>query len=272
MGICAKTSLAMSKLPLTALFAMTTLMAEELPPPLTPEAALKAFRTKAELVVELVAAEPLVESPVAIDWDLKGRLWVVEMFDYPMGVDGNWKPGGRVKVLQDYDRDGRYDRCTVYMDGLPFPTGLLVVTNGVYICAAPDILFAQDTDGDGKADRVRTNYTGFATHNYQARVNGLSWGLDGWIYGSSGLFGGKIKNMVSGEDGSRGRSPHLQTEVDLSGRDFRFHPETGVIEPAAGSVRWGACATMRAIGSATTTARCCGITRCRSITAGATRT
>jgi putative membrane-bound dehydrogenase-like protein len=227
MGICAKTSLAMSKLPLTVLFAMTTLMAEEVPPPLTPEAALKAFRTKPELVVELVAAEPLVESPVAIDWDLKGRLWVVEMFDYPMGVHGNWKPGGRVKVLQDYDHDGRYDRATVYVDGLPFPTGLLVVTNGVYICAAPDILFAQDTDGDGKADHVRTNYTGFATHNYQARVNGLSWGLDGWIYGSSGLFGGKIKNLVTGG------------EVDLSGRDFRFHPTTGVIEPAAGISQMG---------------------------------
>src|SRR5204862_2864468 len=124
---------------------------EEMPPPLSPEAALKTIRTKPELQVELVAAEPLVQSPVAIDWDEQGRLWVVEMFDYPMGVDGNWKPGGRVKVL-----DGK-GKATVFLGGLAFPTGLLVVSNGVYICAAPDILFAQDTDGDGKGDRVRTN-------------------------------------------------------------------------------------------------------------------
>jgi putative membrane-bound dehydrogenase-like protein len=212
----------MPPLPLTLLLVATTLAAEEIPPPLAPEAALKALQTKPELTIELVAAEPLVESPVAIDWDSSGRLWVVEMFDYPMGVDGNWKPGGRVKVLEDKDGDRRYDRATIFLDGLPFPTGLLVTTNGVYICAAPDILFAQDTDGDLKADRVRTNYTGFATHNYQARVNGLMWGLDGWIYGSSGLFGGKIRNLITGAD------------VDLSGRDFRFHPTSGVIEPAAG--------------------------------------
>jgi len=204
-----------------SMFCVIGAIAEEIPAPLTPEAALKTLRTKPDLRIELVAAEPLVQSPVAIDWDPQGRLWVVEMFDYPMGVDGNWKPGGRVKVL-----DGK-GKATVFMDGLPFPTGLLVVSNGVYICAAPDILFAQDTDGDGKADRVRTNYTGFATHNYQARVNGLAWGLDGWIYGSSGLFGGKIKNLVTGES------------VDLSGRDFRFHPQSGVIEPAAGISQMG---------------------------------
>ena len=196
-------------------------MNEDMPPPLAPDAALKSLQTNPGLKIELVAAEPLVESPVAIDWDARGRLWVVEMFDYPMGVDGNWKPGGRVKML-----DGK-GNATVFIDGLSFPTGLLVVSNGVYICAAPDILFAQDTDSDGKADRVRTNYTGFATHNYQARVNGLIWGLDGWVYGSSGLFGGKIKNLITGGT------------VDLSGRDFRFHPASGIIEPAAGISQMG---------------------------------
>lgn len=200
---------------------------DEMPLPLTPEEALRSFQTKPDLIIKVAATEPLVQSPVAIDWGADGRLWVVEMFDYPMGVDGNWKPGGSVKVLEDSNGDGRFDKSTLFMDGLPFPTGLLVASNGVHVCAAPDILFAQDTDGDGKADRVRTNYTGFATHNYQARVNGLSWGLDGWIYGSSGLFGGKIKNLISGE------------EVDLSGRDFRFDPRTMEIEPAAGLSQMG---------------------------------
>src|SRR6266480_722199 len=142
----------MNRLTLIILLAVASATAEELPPPLTAEAALKTFQTKPDLRIELVAAEPLVQSPVAIDWDAKGRLWVVEMFDYPMGIDGNWKPGGRVKVLEDTDGDGHYDHATIFLAGLPFPTGLLIVSNGVYVCAAPDILFAQDTNGDGKAD------------------------------------------------------------------------------------------------------------------------
>src|SRR5689334_20098651 len=141
----------MTKPLLLILAGVAAASAEEMPAPFAPEAALKTFQTKPDLRIELVASEPLVQSPVAIDWDAKGRLWVVEMFDYPMGVDGKWKPGGRVKVLEDTNGDGRFDRATVFLDGLPFPTGLLVVSNGVYICAAPDILFAQDTNGDGKA-------------------------------------------------------------------------------------------------------------------------
>jgi len=199
----------------------------QFPPPKTPPQALASFRTKADFVVELVASEPLIESPVAIDWSADGRLWVCEMFDYPTGVDGQYKPGGRIKVLQSTKGDGRYDKATLFLDGLPFPTGVLPWRKGALICAAPNILYAEDTDGDGKADLVRTNFTGFATHNYQARVNGFTWGLDGWLHGSSGLFGGKISSLVTGQ------------EVDLSGRDFRLKPDTGEIEPVAGLSQMG---------------------------------
>jgi hypothetical protein len=84
----------------------------ESPPPKTVEQALASFQTKSGFTIENVAAEPLVESPVAIDWGTDGRLWVCEMNDYPSGLDGNWKPGGRVKILQDSDGDGRYDKAT----------------------------------------------------------------------------------------------------------------------------------------------------------------
>jgi putative membrane-bound dehydrogenase-like protein len=213
----------------------------EFPDPKTPQQALGTIRTKAGFTVELVASEPLIESPVAIDWDARGRLWVCEMYDYPTGLDpapdvgrkwgetppGNYKPGGRIKILTDTDGDGRYDRATLFLDKLAFPTGVMPWRNGALICAAPDILFAEDTDGDGRADVVRTNYTGFATHNYQARVNGFRWGLDGWLHGSSGLFGGKIKSLITGK------------EVDLGGRDFRIRPDTGEIEPLAGISQMG---------------------------------
>jgi hypothetical protein len=151
----------------------------EFPPPKSPAEALAAFRTKADLTVEVVAAEPLVVDPVAFDFGADGKLWVVEMHDYPNGLDGNWKPGGRVKYLEDTDADGRYDKATLFLDDLPFPTGLMAWRKGVLVCAAPDILYAEDTNGDGKADLVKKVFSGFATHNFQARVNCLRWGLDG---------------------------------------------------------------------------------------------
>ncbi len=89
--------------------------------------------------------------PVAVDWDGAGRLWVVEMADYPLGLDGRGQVGGRVRVLEDGDGDGRYDRGRVYAEGLSFPTGVLAWRDGVLVTAAPEILFLRDADGDGPA-------------------------------------------------------------------------------------------------------------------------
>jgi len=199
----------------------------EFPPPKTPEEALAAFHTKAGFRIELAAAEPLVVDPVAIDWSADGRLWVVEMRDYPAGLDGHWKPGGRVKVLEDTNGDGQYDKATVFLDELPFPTGITAWGKGVLVCAAPDILYAEDTSGDGKADVVKKLFSGFATENYQARVNSLSLGLDNWIYGANGLIGGHVHGLASGK------------EINISGRDFRLHPDTGEFEPASGLTQQG---------------------------------
>jgi len=199
----------------------------EFPPPKSPSEALASFRTKGDLAVDLVASEPLIFSPVAIDFSPDGKLWVCEMFDYPSGLDGKGKPGGRIKFLEDLDGDGFYEKATVFIDGIPFPTGVMAWRKGALICAAPDILYAEDTNGDGKADEVKKLYSGFATHNFQARVNGLSWGLDGWVYGAAGLFGGKILSSITGN------------ETELSGRDFRIQPDTGEFEPVNGLSQHG---------------------------------
>ena len=195
--------------------------------PLSPDESLRCIRTKPEFDVQLVAAEPLVQSPVAIDWDARGRLWVCEMFDYPTGVDENWKPGGRIKILSDSHGDGHFDKASLFLDGLPFPTGVMAWRKGALICAAPDIIYAEDTDGDGRADVVKKLFTGFATDNYQARVNGLSLGLDNWIYGANGLLGGKIRGGAIGG------------EIDIRGHDFRMNPDTGVFEPVSGLTQHG---------------------------------
>ena len=101
-------------------------------PPLTPEQALDSLRVAPGFRIELVAAEPLVEDPVAITWDRRGRLWVVEMRGYMPNVDGEGErePVGRVVVLEDLDRDGRMDTSKVFVDGLIMPRAIAVLPEG----------------------------------------------------------------------------------------------------------------------------------------------
>ncbi|MDB5390387.1 MAG: Neutral/alkaline non-lysosomal ceramidase, partial [Planctomycetaceae bacterium] len=194
--------------------------------PKSPQQSLATLRTNPKLQVELVVAEPLIADPVAIDFGPDGDLWVAEMHDYPAGVSGDYQPGGRVRLVEDRDGDGRYDRSSVFLENIPFPTGITVWRDGVLVCAAPDILFARDTDGDGRADDIKKLYSGFGTGNFQARVNSLCYGLDGWVYGSCGLFGGKITNFKG-------------QEFQLGDRDFRIKPDSGELEPATGRTQQG---------------------------------
>ena len=202
-------------------------------PPLSPAESLAKLHLREGFTAELVAAEPLLESPVAIDWDEHGRLWVVEMVDYPLGLDGKGKPGGRVRVLEDTDGDGRYDKSTLFADGLSFPNGILTWRGGVIVTAAPEILFLKDTDGDGKADVRQVLFSGFLEGNQQLRVNGLRWGLDNWVYCASGAHHGgygaetKIKSRLNGQ------------EYAIGSRDFRFRPDTGGLDAQSGPSQFG---------------------------------
>jgi len=201
--------------------------------PLPPEESLAKIHVPRGFCVELVAAEPLVLDPVAFDWDERGRLWVVEMADYPVEFDGNGKPGGRVRILEDTDRDGRFDRSQVFADGLSFPTGILTWRDGCLVTAAPEILFLRDTDGDGRVDERQVLFTGFNTGNQQLRVNGLRWGLDGWVYCANGghhVGYGKdvsVTSLLTGE------------KIALGTRDFRFDPDTGAFDPLSGPAQFG---------------------------------
>ena len=199
----------------------------DLPPPKTPDESRRSIRLPNELQVELVAAEPLIVDPVAFDWGPDGRLWVVEMRDYPSGMDGRGRPGGRVKVLTDRDGDGRYDEASVFLDDIPFPTGVKVWRDGVLITAAPNIIYAEDRDGDGRADLRRTLYAGFGTGNQQHRVNGLRYGLDNWLYVGNGQSHGKVRSEVTGR------------VVSVSGRDLRIRPDTGELEDQSGATQFG---------------------------------
>jgi len=203
------------------------LIAYDMPPPKSPEEALASFRVADGFRVELVAAEPVVIDPVAFDWGADGRLWVVEMRDYPLGMDGQGKPGGVVKMLEDVDGDGRYEQAVTFLDNLPFPTGVLPWRKGVLISAAPDILYAEDADGDSRADIRKVLFTGFNPGNQQHRFNGFEWGLDGWVYAANGDSGGKVRSLETGK------------EISISGRDVRFRPDSGEIETVSAQTQFG---------------------------------
>ena len=197
------------------------------------EASLAAFHIREGFRIELVAAEPLVMDPVAIDWGADGRLWVAEMADYPLGVDGKGKAGGRVRFLEDTDSDGRYDRSVVFLDGLNFPTGVKAWKDGVLVAAAPEVLFARDTNGDGRADVREVLYKGFSEGNQQLRVNGLRWGLDNWIHCASGAHhGGYAK-------GNKITSVKTGRTIVLGSRDFRIRPGPGLLDPQSGPSQFG---------------------------------
>jgi putative membrane-bound dehydrogenase-like protein len=199
--------------------------------PLGPEEALRQVFVPAGFRVELAAAEPVVLDPVAFDWDASGRLWVVEMGDYPLGLDGKGQPGGRIRVLADTNGDGRYDSATLFAEGLNFPTGCLTWRDGVIVTAAPEILFLADTDGDGRADRREVLVEGLAEVNQQLRPNGLRWGLDNWIYVASGSPGGAY--------GSTLRSRRTGATLAVGSHDFRFRPDTGELEAESGPTQFG---------------------------------
>ncbi len=195
--------------------------------PLSPAESMAKIHVAPEMVVELVAAEPLVVDPVAIDWGADGKLWVVEMADYPYGMDGKGAPGGRIKYLEDTDGDGKYDKATLFMDHIQMPNGILAWKKGVIVTAAPEVFYAEDTDGDGKADKKEVLYSGFKAGNPQLRCNGLRWGLDNWVYIANGWSAGIVKSARTGKT------------LDIKGHDLRIRPDTGEMELVSGWCQFG---------------------------------
>jgi putative membrane-bound dehydrogenase-like protein len=203
-------------------------LAGELPriKPLGPEAALQSFKIHPGFKLEAAATEPLVTDPVSACYDADGRLYVAEMRGYPYPENS---PTGYIRRLEDTDGDGRFDRSTIFVPGLSWPTGVVPYDGGVFIAVAPEILYAKDTDGDGVADIKKTIFRGFETQNVQGLFNGLLWGPDGWIYGVASSNGGVIRNLTRPD----------ARPVSVRGRDFRFKPDGSAFEAISGGGQFG---------------------------------
>jgi putative membrane-bound dehydrogenase-like protein len=224
--------------------------------PTAPEKAAAKLPVPPEFNINLVAAEPLIEKAISLDFDEKGRLWVAETPEYPGGRQINkndepiavatWakdkanvgkpaderRPKDRISWLEDTDGDGRMDKKHVFADGLELVTSLVFYKDGVIVAQAPDILWLRDTNGDGKCDMQGERvllYTGFGTFDTHAVINNFRRGMDGWIYGAVGYSAGAPKT-ASGKDLGR-----------VTAGVIRFKPDGSAVEQiASGSCNtWG---------------------------------
>lgn len=157
-------------------------------PALSPEEARQKFTVPEGFEMRLFASEPEVVNPVAMTWDERGRLWVVELYEYPLGARPGEKGRDRIKILEDTDADGVADKVSVFVDGLNLATGLALGNGGAYVGQAPDLLFLRDTNGDDKADTREVLLTGFGLEDRHELLNGFAWGPDGHLYMTHGVF------------------------------------------------------------------------------------
>ncbi len=157
-------------------------------PALSPADSMKTFVLQPGYRVELVASEPMIQDPVAIDFDPEGRMWVVEMIGYMNTIlaSNEHEPLGRIVVLEDTNDDGRMDKRTVFAEGLVLPRALKVLAHGVLVGEPPNLWLMRDTNGDLKADTkdLVTDKYGSRDANVEHNANSLTWALDNWMYTS----------------------------------------------------------------------------------------
>lgn len=190
--------------------------------PRDPQAALRSIRVPEGFQVDLVAAEPLVDDPINIAFGHDGRVWVVEMADYPLGAPG----GGRVRWLRDRDGDGKLDESHVFLSGLDFPTSVAPWRDGIIVIAAPSIFFAADRDGDGKPEIREDLLTGIGAANPQHRASGFEMGLDGWLH------------FTAGDDTHQLLSTRTGKTHDVTRRDVCWNPDTGELFTTSGMTQF----------------------------------
>lgn len=190
----------------------------------------QSFRIKPGFRVELAAGEPSVMDPIALSFDERGRMFVVEMRDYS---ERRQEQLGRIRVLEDADGDGLYEKAGVFAENLAWPTGVLCYGGGVFVGATPHILFLKDTDGDQVADLREVVFTGFGSGvqrlNVQQLLNSFAWGLDNRVHVANGGNGGTITSP---------KRPELPP-LELRGRDFSFDPRTWSMATESGGGQYG---------------------------------
>ena len=199
-------------------------------PPKSPEESQACFQIEPGYKIELVAAEPVITDPVAIDFDQLGRMFVAEYTDYPVGPkDPDALPLSQVVLLEDVDSDGRMDKRTVYAKHLKFCHSLMAFRDGILACTETQIIYLADTDGDNVADVREVWFDGFTPAHPQMQIGCPRWGFDNWIYLTYGH--GKVQCLRPGFESKEA--------VEIPRVDFRFHPDTMQFEAISGAGQFG---------------------------------
>lgn len=194
--------------------------------------AQKKFTLPEGFEIRLFAAEPAVVNPVIMTWDTRGRLWVLELYEYPLGAKPGEKGRDRIKILEDTDADGVADKVHVWADGFNLGTGLILGNGGAYVGQAPHLLFLKDTDGDDRADHREVVMSGFGLEDRHELLNGFTWGPDGYMYMTHGVF--TRSRVVDPANPDR-------PEVYMDAAVARWHPQTKKFEVFADGTSnpWG---------------------------------
>lgn len=199
-------------------------------PPKNPSEAIRCLQVGPGLRVEEVAAEPLINDPIVMEFDEFGRAFVVDLLPYNQYA----KPGSNVKgvisMLEDTDSDGNFDKRTIFADDLRYPTGIAFYDGGVFVGDAPDLLYLKDLDGDGRADYREVIFTGFGTDPAgEAQLNSFRWRFDNRICVSTGQDGGDVRPA---------NQPSSST-VSVRNRNFNFDPRTRHFQLSSGGGQYG---------------------------------
>jgi putative membrane-bound dehydrogenase-like protein len=171
----------------------------QLQAPLSPAESQLMTQIPVDFKMELFAAEPDILKPIAMAWDERGRLWIVETIDYPNTVrDVKGEGQDRIKICEDTNGDGKADKFTIFADKFNIPTSIVFANGGVIISQAPDFIFLKDTDGDDKADVREKLITGWGTFDTHAGPSNLRYGLDNQVWGTVGYSG--FKGTIGDKD------------------------------------------------------------------------
>jgi putative heme-binding domain-containing protein len=185
----------------------------------TPDGEKKGFHLPPGFEAQLVAAEPGIHKPMNIAFDNRGRLWVTSTVEYPYPVKEGATARDAVKILDDFDDNGRARKITTFAEGLNIPIGILPLRHGTLVHSIPNISRLVDDDADGKADKREVYYASIGSADTHGMINAFTWGFDGWIYACHGFAN---NSTIAGRDG--------KALVLNSGNTVRFRPDGSRIE------------------------------------------
>jgi putative membrane-bound dehydrogenase-like protein len=179
------------------------------------EEAARAMKLPPGFKVTAAAAEPDIKQPIACALDDRGRMWVAEAYEYPIRAPEG-KGRDRILIFEDADGDGKFEKRTIFTEGLNLVSGLEVGFGGVWVGAAPYLMFIPDRDGDDKPDgKPEILLDGWAYQDTHETLNAFTWGPDGWLYGCHGVFTHSLVGKPGTPDDQR---------VPINAALWRYHP------------------------------------------------